>query len=103
MKNKFYILTRVVWSGEADEFLPAEVIRINTNRTFCAEEILYYLYRYLNKEGASSNYMITQCQDGVYTIYDPDCGTPDWADADEFYNFMVFTYTQEKRGVFDSE
>lgn len=43
MKDTHYILAKVVWCGERDDFAIEKVVRIKSNIPFTNEEINYYI------------------------------------------------------------
>lgn len=43
MKDTYYVLAKVVWCGECDDFAIEEIIRLKYNVPFASKEIAHYI------------------------------------------------------------
>ena len=44
MKNTYYVLAKIVWCGECDDFAIEEIIRFKYNVPFANKEIFHYIH-----------------------------------------------------------
>lgn len=97
MKNTYYVLARIIWCGECDDFVIEKIVHVNRNAPFEKEEI----YDYINldyirndedksvKEYSEGNILYYYINDIDYD-FDPDCDSL----AEALALYKVYCYQQ---------
>ena len=103
MKDTYYVLAKIVWCGECDDFAIEKILHVNRNTPFESEEI----YRYIDLdyirddedksvkeyfEGSSLYYYVKD----IDYDFDPNCDS--LAEALALYKVYRYQQTEETIG-----
>ena len=97
MKDTYYVLAKVVWCGECDDFAIEEIIRLKYNVAFAGKEIYHYInLNYIHYDWDKS---IKEYYEGgrlYYYVYDNNYDFDPHHDslADALALYTVYRYQQ---------
>ena len=97
MRDTYYVLAKVVWCGECDDFAIEEVVRLKYNVPFASKEIAYYInHNYIHDD--EDKWIADYVEGGrlYYYVYDINYSFDPHYDslADAIALYTVYRYQQ---------